>query len=260
MSEEQQEETVPHETPETFTQADIEEAAASHGWSPDGAKGGGKNKTAWEFLQDGRDIGVRKENEALAAEMQALREENQKVYGMVAESITRSDEREFKTEVKSFEQQVAEAKESGDVDRVEELYKNPPRAPVQADPNVQYIEDWKGKNKWFNENADMRDDAMGFYQAEKLKLGRDDPSAILPVVQKRIEKIHAKHFGTPENPNKDRGASVETDGVKATTKTKGLVKADLTEDEALHFDAFVKGGAKPEQLLKSIENARGARG
>jgi len=52
---------------------------------------------------------------------------------------------------------------------------------------------------------------------------------------------------------------VEKGGTKKIGK-KGLQRSDLTEDEAAHFDQFVKSGIPEEKLLASIEKERSRRG
>lgn len=238
------------EAPATVSMEQVEEAAREQGWSPD--KG---DLNALEFLAEGR-----KFRDRLTDQIKELKSENEKVYGMVAERFKREDVKDHAEQVQAIEAQIDEAISEGDVEKVRELRAKIPTAPVAPtnvpDPNIQFIETWKTQNKWFDENADMRDDALGFYQTEKLKLGEDNPSAILPKVQERIKKFYPEKFNLPDNPNAKRGADVATDGKKSQNKKGGLSRNDLTEDESAHFDQWIKMGMKEDKLLASIAKLR----
>jgi len=248
---ESQEEPKQETQPETVSLEQVEAAAGEQGWDREGELG------ALDFLAKGRDF-----RDRMFDEIKELRSENEKVYGMVAEKFNQQEQKDHTTEVKTWQEQVDEAKTDGDMDKLETLYKAPPQRPKSTapDPNLQYIDTWRKDNKWFNEDADMRDDALGFYQAAKIKLGKDVPSEILPIVLKKMKKSFPDKFKAKESPNAERGAKVEKEGVKESGKTKGLQRKDLTADEGAHFDDFVEKGMKPERLLASIEKARARRG
>ncbi|KKK65531.1 hypothetical protein LCGC14_2973220, partial [marine sediment metagenome] len=144
---EQQEE----QAPESFSMEDIEAAATAQGWSSDGAKGGGVNKTAWEFLQDGRNINVRKENERLTRQMDD-------VYKLIAERFDHQDQQDTNTHNLTIEEQIDVAVEAGEVDKVKELRKQlraPPAKTPTVDANTEFVNGWMAENKWFGTDEVM---------------------------------------------------------------------------------------------------------
>jgi len=233
----------------TVPVTEIEAAAAAQGWQSDGELG------ALEFLANGRVF-----RDRLADDVKALKAENEKIYGLVAEQVTKQDSREHATVVKSIKEQIQEAVEAGDTDKVLELTQQIPPPPVQVsrvDPGTATaaVDAFKADNQWFRENVAMRDDALGFYEVEKQKLGIDDPTRILPEVLKRVKKVH-KDFFEVKNPNEDRGADVEKGAATRKSRKKGLQRSDLTETESAHIDDLIDSGLSEAKLLKSIEKQR----
>lgn len=228
-----------------FTQEEIESAAKEQGWSPDKGELG-----PLEFLAKGREF-----RDRLYDDVKELRKENSKLYDVVAKHITSQEKKDRVAKQADLEKQIETAVEAGDTDKVKELAKQTAQ-PVQetVDPNIQYINEWTTKNTWYASDPAMQADALGFYQAERQKLGRDDPTLILPKVEARIKKEYPTFFNA-SNPNREHNSS-EKGGKGKSVKT-GLTRDDLTEVEALHFDDFIKTGISEEKLLKTIERQRG---
>lgn len=226
----------------------IVSAAKEQGWHEGG------ELDAFEFIKRGSQF-----HRDLKGRVDALAEDNKKAYNLIAEHILSQKKKEHEQVVSTVKSQIKAAATEGDADKVLELTETlnsiPP--PVQEDPKMKVIDDWTKENKWFNENDEMRYDALGFYQAEKTKLGVDDPEKILPKVRERMEKLHEDYF-KPKNPNRER-ASGETSG-KMKTSSKGFSENDLDEDERRHFDQFLSMGLKKKDLLDSIHNLRKQRG
>lgn len=233
--------------PRVFTEVEIESAAKAQGWSPDKGELG-----PLEFLAKGREF-----RDRLYDDVKDLRKENAKLYDIVAKHITNQEKKDHEVKQADLEKQIEVATEAGDTAKVKELVKQVSKPPEPiADPNVEFINDWADKNKWYQTNAEMQADALGFYEAEKLRIGRDDPKVILPRVEERIKKIHSGYF-TPNNPNRDHNAS-DKGGNKSKPNKTGLTRDDLTEVEGRHFDDLVKTGISVDKLLKTIERQRGA--
>lgn len=255
MSEENEGQEENLEKIETVELSVIEDAAKQQGWSSD--KG---DLTPLEFLSKGREF-----RDRLYDTIRDLKQDNEKVYKIVADHISKQDEKDYESEQENIEGQIRQAADDGDSDKVIELTKKLPEKPEDksedkpVDPNIKNIDSWIAENKWFDENTDMKADALGFYQSEAAKLGTDTPSVILPKVLKRIQKEYPEKF-TAENPNRDRESGADGDGRQKRLNKKGLSRADLTEDEDRHFDEFVKMGMKPEKLLETIHNGRIQRG
>lgn len=258
MSEVEQVEEVVEEieqpTEEVVTEAvslsEIQEAAKKQGWKEDGELG------PLEFLSRGS---VFRDN--LHKEINELKAENSRVYELVAEHIHSQKKKDFEGTQRSLEDQIRDATEAGDVEKVLALTKKlndnkPPEKDPATHPKAKFMETWVSENKWFESNEEMRDDAQGFYQAEMLKLGYDDPEEILPKVRKKIEKVYPKEFKAPENPNRQR-SSAESKGKAARGKGGVLSVSDLDDDEKAHFDQFIKMGMDEEKLLASIQKMRG---
>jgi len=251
-------------TPETVPMADIEAEAKEQGWTPDGAKGGGKNLSAWEYLQN--PSYVRRERDRLSEEIGELRTENQKMYDMVAQREYRRDQQAHVAEQQTLDEQMDAAVEAGDVGRVRELRsqaKAPP-VPVQtAHPNDAKVAAWQKDNTWFNTDAEMNSDAKAIYQAEVTKrgmqFGQEDANLILPIMADKIKKLYPNNFEA-KVPNENREAGVEKKGKVVQNKKAGLTKADLTPDEAHHLNDLKDSGLDEKKLIASIERARASRG
>ena len=247
-------EPVVEETP-VVPMTEIEAAAAEQGWSPEKGDMG-----ALDFLKNGRVF-----RDRMYDEIKELRTENEKVYGIVAENISRQEQKEVTQHNQGIETQINEAVEAGDVAKVNELRGRvappPQRGPNPEEArNVAYINNWRATNAWFQEDPSMRDDALGFYQSEKIKTGVDNPSEILPKVLERIKKVYPNKFSPPPNPNENRGSGAESSGKVTKDKASGLKRADLTEEESAHIADFVKMGMDEAKLIKSIERGRQSRG
>jgi len=228
-----------------FTQAEIENAAKEQGWSPDKGELG-----PLEFLAKGREF-----RDRLYDDVKELRKENSKLYDVVAKHITSQEKKEQVAQQADLDKQLETAVEAGDTAKVKELAKKTaPPAQTVEDPNIQYINDWTTKNTWYTSDPVMQADALGFYQAERQKLGRDDPTLILPKVEARIKKEYPTFFNA-SNPNREHNSG-EKGGRGKGVKT-GLTRDDLSDAEAKHFDAFIKTGISEEKLLKTIERQRG---
>ena len=241
----------PVDIPESISMADIETAAGKIGWHPDGG-----TKTAWEFIQNGR---YGKANEELTEQVAALKTEQQSMYSLMAESVNRQSQNEYVAQRQTVDEQINAAIESGDVALTRELMAKapaPPQPVQQPDTDAEYLQKWRGENAWFDENAEMKSDFAGFYEAEKNMSGLRPAETMVPIVMKRMEKAWPEKFKPATNPNADREPGVETGGKQVQNKAKGLRRSDLTEEEGRHLQQFIDSGADEKMLLKSIEDAR----
>ena len=143
---------VPHgtsdETPQTVDMSVIEETARQQGWAPDKGDLG-----ALEFLGKGRDF-----RDNLYNEVKELRAENKKVYGMVAESITKQEKVVYENDFDEWEAKIDAATGDGDVELARNLRRNPPQTPPPQqveDPNMTFIEEWKEDNDWFENDRKL---------------------------------------------------------------------------------------------------------
>jgi len=250
--------------PEAVAMADVEATAREQGWTPDGAKGSGKNLSAWEYLQN--PSYVRRERDRLSEEMVELRAENQKMYDMVAQRQNQQDRQAHAAEQRTLDEQIDAAVEAGDVARVRELrsQSTPPPAPVQtAHPNDAKVAAWQKDNTWFNTDSEMNSDAKAIYQAEVTKrgmqFGQEDANVILPIMAEKVKKLYPNKFEA-KAPNENREAVVEKKGKVVQNKKSGLTKADLSPDESHHFQDLVDTGLDAKKILASIERGRAARG
>jgi len=237
----------------------IDEMAAANGWKPDG------ELNSLDFMHKAKDFRDRQHStlKQRNTDIDDLKVEQAKLYTLMAEGINRQDRTAYQSEQKEWDTTRTEAIERGDVAEVNRLDTNRPVAP-QAPPNpahnenMTFINNWRADNEWFDSDKPMNNMALGFYQAEKIRTGSDDPQTILPAVEKMMKQAYPAYFRTePDpNPNADLGAGVETGGKPRKSKEKGLQRSGLDADELKHFDQFVAGGADPKELLKYIEEGR----
>lgn len=247
--------------PDAVPMDEIVQAAEAQGWSPDKGDLG-----PLEFLAKGREFRDRMYNE-----IKSLREDNDKAYKVISEFITEQKQEKTQSHEAQVKAAIREATENGEVERVEQLtdllakirsegQAEAAKPKPETQKNERLVQDWIGKNRWFNENAEMKDDAIGFYQAEIVKNGGvDDAAVILPKVEQRMRKLYKSYF-EPQNPNRNRNAGAEGGGKQRAGKRSGLTRDDLTPAEAAHLDQFVQLGMKEDKLLRSIENERKRRG
>ena len=239
--------------PQTVSMEDVETAAREQGWSPD--KG---DLNALDFLAKGRDFRNR-----LFDEVKELRNENEKLYSSVAERFDKQDRQEHAAHTQSLEEQIDEAVEAGDVEKVKQLRSQIQPAPqsTATDPNQEFVSKWMDDNKWFNDDPSMQKTARGLLQAELIADGMvQNPATQLPSVLEQMKKIYPDKFKVPKNPNEERGTGAEKSGTLTKSKKKGLQRSDLTEDESRHLDAFVDQGMDEKKLLASIQRERSRRG
>lgn len=246
--------------------AEIESAARAQGWSPD--KG---DKSAWQFLQDGKDYmdRARAQNADLRQDVAAMRQENAKMVSALANRFVEAEKREYEREKGDLATKLDEAIDTGDAETAKALserlqgLKEPEPVPVieSQDPNQALVQDWISQNPWFNENSEMNGDALAFYQAEMTRQGTDDARAILPKVEERMRRAHPEFFNKG-NPNEQRGAGVESDqGAGQNTQSTGdLKESDLTEDERLLWGQFKEDGLEESVLMEAIKQSRAQRG
>ena len=253
--------------PETVSMEAIEEAAKAAGWSPDGAKGRGENKTAWEYLQDPSPYIARK-NEALEEQVEALRGESQSAYDALAKHITRQEQNEYVKEHRTLQEQINEAEVEGDASKVRALMEQrgqiPP--PVQVeDPNTAAFAQFESDpdNAWIVGNPGMFEDFKARYAGEVALNGRvNNARQVLPKAMEKMKAAHPTEVPgykppTPKNPNAQRGAGVEKGGKPASAKQSGLKKSDLTDTEKALFSSLIEtGGLSEAQLLKAVERQR----
>lgn len=268
MSEQQQ------ETSDFVSRVDVEEAAKQQGWKPDG------ELNALEFLAKGRDFRQRiLRNERKTAEelgwdresgempmdfilkkFEDLQQDNQRVYGIVAEHIMSQKQKEVSNERTAIEAEIKQAVDDGDSEKVVELTRKlqTVREPeAQTDP---VTEAWIKENPWFRTDKDMAADAMAVYQAEITKNNNTDPgpAVVLPKIREKIERLYPDYFKA-QNHNRDRDTGAETSSARAP-RSKGISMRDLDEDEKRHVEDFKKLGMKEERILEALANERTRRG
>ena len=238
---------------ETYTREEIEATARQQGWAPE--KG---SKTAIEYLADGR-----KYRDNLYDDVKKLQKENEKLYSLTAGFISKQDQKEQATKQATRKEEITKAVEAGDTEKVIQLTEEIKQP--EADPNLEYINTWVAEHDWYRSNPEMQADAMGFYQAEVLRLEQihgkgngDRPTEILPKVEERIKKVHAEYFA-PKNPG-GLPSGADKGGKQKQISGSGLQESDLTEVEKRHFEDFVKSGMSREKLLQAVERQRARNG
>ena len=253
LSEQRTEEIIDGDQPTTVEVKVIEDMARKQGWDP--SKG---PKTALEFLGDGQEY-----RDRLYKKLQKTEEKTEQLYAMMAEQVTSLQQEKAEAQRKSVEDQIKDAVDANDHDKVLELTKKlnqpEPKVDPKTDPNIEVVNEWQASQKWWGVNIEMTEDAVAFYKVEMDRMGVDDPKVILPKVEARLKKVHADYF-KPANPNREHESGADTGNNANRSKGKGLSRADLTEVEARHLDQFIAGGADEKKLLEQIAKQRAARG
>lgn len=125
------------------------------------------------------------------------------------------------------------------------------QAQQPAGPSPELL-DWKSRNRWYDEDEDMRTfaDAVGFKYAAQLQ-GQVTPEEILAHVEKKVRD----KFMKPE-PKKEAApspvAGVQNTKQKVDQKGPKLKKADLSDDELKGLRGWVdlKMGTEAEYLAE----------
>ena len=241
---------------------DYESEASQLGWVPkDEYRGDPDNwRDAKEFVEYGEKILpiVRSNNKTLQselkntkAEMLRLRETMQQFadhHKKTAEREYAKAEKQFEAKLKKIKAQQTQAANDGDVTKFqelenerEELEGNKPEKPdeVPQGPPPEFVE-WVGENTWYEEDAELKEEADLIGQIYRAKHPRMGVKNIFKYVTEQITKLHPDKF---ENPNRQEASDVgSSNNTGGSSKGKGKGYADLPDDAKKACDSFVEEG------------------
>lgn len=178
-----------------------EAEARRFGWVPKSEFKGppGKWRSAQEFLQINNESAP-----VLRERMKKMQADNEARFKRLEASTQKALEAQAKRLEADYRQQVAAAKDAGDIDEVERLaLEGPPKLEAAPPPEVQ---DFVDRNPWFLKDPDMHRIAVGIEE----KLAKSDASMTLA---DRLEETER------------RLAAIYPDVVKAPAKGNGSTRA-----------------------------------
>lgn len=255
MSEEIKQEQTPPEPSE------IEQQALSLGWKPeeefktDPVNEGKKWRTAEDFMDrkslfDKIDSYHRKVKD-LEKGISSLTEHNKKIEQSAYERALRELRNERKQALE--EGDVVKAEEIRD--RIDEVKEQQKSVQVQPEPqpgvNPEFVA-WVARNKWYENDVDMRAFADG-YATQLINSGVRDPAEALPMLERKVREVFKDKF---RNPNKDRAPSLEGGGGKPRSDT-----FSLTPEEEKIMVNMIRAGVplSKEDYIKQIKESRGVK-
>lgn len=246
--------------PESTVQADsYEDQAREQGWRPKEEWEGDPEKwrPAKEFVERGELFG---KIDSLGKDLK----ETRKALKMLQEHHTKVRESEYKRaveELKSLQKKhLEEGNSDGYLETTELLtdLKAEQKArevvdqvkPNQPDPRFL---SWVDQNKWYAQNAEMREyaDSIGMGYAQKHP--EIDPEDVLKYVTQEVKERFKTRF---TNPNRSKPSSVEGTGSPAPAKS---AKFELTDEERRVMNTFVRTGAMTQEaFIEEVKRMRGA--
>jgi len=263
---------------EAAEERNYEQEAKQLGWVPQDEYRGDPDK--WRDAKDFVEFGERilpilksnnkKLHEVLGkteAEVKQLRETMQQFaehHKKTAEREYKKAEKEFDAKLKRIKSEQTAAAKDGDIAKFqelentrEELEANKPEKPEEAavgTPPPEFVE-WVAENTWYNDDAELREEADLIGQIYRVKHPRMGAKSIFDYVSKQVKKLHPEKF---ENPNRQDAADVGSGNVDGNSqKSKGRKSySDLPEDAKRACNMFVDEGLMTkEEYIKEYFGA-----
>jgi hypothetical protein len=249
-------------------QADpIEEKARAKGWRPeDDWKGDAEDWVpAKEFL--GRQKLYDKIKD-LKGDLFRQTKGFEREMANISEYIAKQEKSAYDRALRDLESQKRAARREGDhetLDEVEDaiddlkeqakeaekkLKESKPTRPGGPTPEFQ---EWKSKNKWFGENAEMTADAIAFGTGYAAAHPEASQSDVLEATEKKVRKMYAEEFETPAR--KKSAADVEggegRQGAPSGKRKTKITVHDLDETERKIMRDFVKRGVLKKKAAQN---------
>jgi hypothetical protein len=234
MSEEQ----VQVEAPETNP---IEAKAREQGWTPkeefeaNPDNAGKKWRDAEEFVDRG-------ELFSKIDELARKNKQTQKTLDQLNEHHKKVKDAEYQRALATLKMQKKEALEEGDADALIEIDDKiaDVKAAQKVERNTQAdlpeeLEQWIGKNPWYESDKEMADDADSIGIGYKAKHPDKSPAEVLAHVEKQVKKLYPEKFTNPNRPK----AGVESPSNRGTSKSSSY---QLTEDQERVMRNFERNG------------------
>ncbi len=217
---------------------ETEEKAIADGWKPqDQLEEGKEFIPAEKFLENGtffKKISEQKKRILKLEEgMSQLNEHHSKVNAQQRKQL----EKDYQSQIESLKAQKVEALDDNDNKRVVEIdeeLRNTEKPPAINEEFTTALNAFKSDNKWYNEDAEMQEDAdiIGFgYNQKHPDIA---PDKIFEHIVTKMKKLYPDKF---ENGKRNDPPSVEG-GTAPAPKGKSATISDLSPDEKKVFDNF----------------------
>ena len=230
------------------------------GWKPESEftpRPGRKWKTAEKFLED--------------KPLYDKIDEQHKVIKKLERSTDMLRSHYEKVEKAAYDRALAELKaerktalEEGDLVRAEEIRDQieetkqaapRPQAPL-PDPEISSaMDEWKGRNNWYEKDEDMTAFADGL--GNKLLKSGKSAKEILETVEEKVRTAFPQKF---RNPNRDTAPRVEG-GSKKGRSTGGDETSFMSADEIRLMDSMLKSGVPitREEYIRDMKKVKGVK-
>jgi len=234
----------------------IEAQAREQGWTPkeefeaNPDNAGKKWRDAEEFVDRG-------ELFSKIDELSRKYKNTQKTLDQLNDHHKKVKDAEYQRALATLKAQKKEALEEGDADALIEI--DDRIADVKAAQKVERttqadlpeeLEQWIGKNQWYETDKEMAEDADAIGIGYKAKNPSLSPADVLSHVEKQIKKLYPEKFTNPNRPK----AGVESPSTRGTSKSSSY---QLTEDQERVVRNFERNGimTRKEYIaeLKALE-------
>jgi len=238
---------------ETVELSPVEQKAYDEGWRPKDDWNGDPDdwKDAKTYIRDGE----------LFKKIDAIKQENRNLKKSVTALKThyeRVKETEYKRALEELKARKKEALREGDgetavaiEERIEEVVEDMQQAQqvsqaIQVEPEVHpEFAQWVDKNKWYNDNNELREFADSIGVAHKKAHPSASPREVLDYVEGRVTKAYPEMF---KNQRKNAPSTVEGGTGPRKTSNSGVV---LTPDEERVMRRLVGSGLLTEEKYKA---------
>lgn len=236
-----------------------EEQARAQGWRPQEEWEGDPEKwrPAKEFVERGELFG---KIDSLGKDLK----ETRKALKMLQEHHTKVRESEYKRAVEELKTLQKKHLEEGNSDgylettelltdlKAEQKAREVVEQTAPAQPDPRFLT-WVDQNKWYAQNAEMREYADSIGMGYASKHPDLDPEDVLKYVAKEVKERFKDRF---TNPNRSKPSSVEGTGSTAPAKK---AKFELTDEERRVMNTFVRTGAMTQEaFIEEVKRMRGA--
>lgn len=255
------EDTPAENTPPEIKVDAYEDTAREQGWRPKEEWEGDPDKwrPAKEFVERGELFG---KIDTMGKELK----ETKKALRMLQEHHTKVKETEYKRAVEELKTLQKKHLEDGNSDgyleatelltdlKAEQKAREVAQELTPAQPDPRFTM-WVDKNRWYAQDAQMREyaDTMGMAYAQKHP--GVDPEDVLKYVTSEVRERFKSRF---ENPKRSQPSPVE--GASSGAPAANKAKFELTQEERKVMNTFVRTGAMTEeQFIAEVKAMRGVK-
>ena len=198
----------------------------------------------------------------IAKQTSSFQRDMQQVVGQ----MSKVRESEYKRALKTLERQRAEAVEQADVEavvavskeietlkeeKIEEQASVKEGARTTGEATPEFLE-WQANNKWFQENQEMRQDAISIGVGYAAGNPNKTQTEVLDYVTKKVKRMYPETFEKKEPKNKvDSKVESSGSGRQPMGVGKKMSIDDLPEDHRVIAKTIIKSGALKKSADKN---------